>query len=58
MLAEGSGAGIFRTDVAADELAGYCLHAMSAAAGLSSADAVLRLVTVTMAGLSPEPTTA
>ncbi|MFW0773011.1 TetR/AcrR family transcriptional regulator [Paenarthrobacter nitroguajacolicus] len=55
LLAEGSGAGIFRADVAADELAGYCLHALEAASGLSSRDAVLRLVTVTMAGLRPTP---
>lgn len=58
LLGEGAGAGLFRTDVAPDELAGYCLHALDAAAGLSSRDAVLRLVTVTMTGLRPAPQTA
>jgi len=53
LLGEGAAAGIFRTDVAPDELAGYCLHALEAAAGLKSRDAVQRLVNVTMTGLQP-----
>ena len=43
--------GHVRTDVPATELAGYCLHAVGAAAGLSSEAAVRRLVTVTLTGL-------
>ncbi|MBA2423836.1 MAG: TetR/AcrR family transcriptional regulator, partial [Actinobacteria bacterium] len=42
-----------RDDVSPDELASYCLHALSAAGGLSSRAAVRRLVTVTLAGLRP-----
>jgi AcrR family transcriptional regulator len=53
LLAEGAKTGDFRDDVAPDELAGYCLHALSAASRLSSKAAVRRLVTVTMAGLRP-----
>ena len=53
LLREGAEAGVFRTDVAPDELAGYCLHALEAAAGLTSRDAVHRLVNVTMTGLQP-----
>ncbi|WP_433182686.1 TetR/AcrR family transcriptional regulator [Actinoallomurus sp. CA-150999] len=44
-------AGEVRRDVAPDELAGYCLHALGAAVALPSEDAVRRLVQVTMAGL-------
>ena len=53
LLPEGAEAGVFRDDVAPDELAGYCLHALQAAAGLASRDAIQRLVSVTMAGLQP-----
>ena len=42
-----------RDDVAPDELANYCLHALSAASSLPSKVAVRRLVTVTLAGLRP-----
>jgi hypothetical protein len=41
--------------VAPAELAGYCLHALAAAASLPSRAAVHRLVTVTLAGLDPPP---
>lgn len=51
LLVEGAQAGVVREDVAPDELAGYCLHALDAAHGLRSAAAVHRLVRVTMAGL-------
>lgn len=57
LLREGADAGVFRRDVVPDELAGYCLHALEAAAGLKSRDAVQRLVNVTMTGLQP-PTPA
>jgi AcrR family transcriptional regulator len=53
LLAEGATAGTLRDDVPPDELAHYCLHALSAASSLPSAGAVRRLVTVTLAGLQP-----
>ena len=40
-----------RRDVPAEELAGYCLHALAAAADLPSEAAVHRLVEVTLTGL-------
>ena len=46
--------GDLRDDVPPDELASYCLHALSAARGLPSKAAVRRLVTVTLAGLRPQ----
>ncbi|MGP4048208.1 TetR/AcrR family transcriptional regulator [Streptomyces sp. 2A115] len=51
LLAEGARAGDFRDDVAPDELATFCLHALTAAGALRSEAAVARLVTVTLAGL-------
>ncbi|GAA3824549.1 TetR/AcrR family transcriptional regulator [Streptomyces phyllanthi] len=51
LLAEGAQAGVFRDDVAPDELATYCLHALTAAAALPSEAATDRLVTVTLSGL-------
>lgn len=51
VLTEAAEAGDIRGDVAADELAGYCLHALAAAGGLPSKAAVFRLVAVTLAGL-------
>jgi AcrR family transcriptional regulator len=53
LLAEGAEAGELRDDVAPDELASYCLHALAAASSLPSKAAVRRLVTVTLAGLRP-----
>ncbi len=53
LLAEGAKAGELRDDVAPDELASYCLHALAAASSLPSEDAVRRLVAVTLAGLRP-----
>ncbi len=53
LLAEGAKTGDFRDDVAPDELASYCLHALTAASGLSSKAAVHRLVSVIVAGLRP-----
>jgi AcrR family transcriptional regulator len=53
LLAEGRETRDLRDDVAPDELASYCLHALTAAANLPSKAAVRRLVTVTLAGLRP-----
>jgi AcrR family transcriptional regulator len=53
LVAEGAESGDLRDDVAPDELAGYCLHALTAAGNLPSEAAVHRLVTVTLAGLRP-----
>lgn len=55
LLTEGVQAGDIRNDVPAEELAGYCLHALGAASTLPSEAAVRRLVTVTLAGLRPPP---
>src|SRR5260370_1031492 len=51
LLAEGAKSGDFRDDVPPDELARYCLHALTAASSLRSKAAVLRLVNVTLAGV-------
>ena len=53
LVREGAAAGDLRADVAPDELASYCLHALSAASSLASKAAVRRLVKVTLAGLRP-----
>jgi AcrR family transcriptional regulator len=53
LLTEGAKTGDLRGDVAPDELASYCLHALAAAGSLPSKAAVRRLVTVTLAGLRP-----
>ena len=53
LLTEGAEFGDLRDDVAPDELASYCLHALTAAGSLPSKAAVRRLVTVTLAGLRP-----
>ena len=53
LLTEGAKTGDLRDDVAPDELASYCLHALAAASSLPSKAAVRRLVTVTLAGLHP-----
>ena len=54
LLAEGAATGDLRNDVAPDELATYCLHALTAASSLTSKAAVRRLVAVTLAGLRSE----
>jgi AcrR family transcriptional regulator len=51
LVAEGAETGRVRGDVAPDELATYCLHALAAASSLPSKAAVRRLVTITLAGL-------
>lgn len=53
LLTEVAEIGDLRDDVAPDELARYCLHALAAASSLRSKAAVRRLVTVTLAGLRP-----
>jgi AcrR family transcriptional regulator len=53
LLIEAAEAGELRDDVAPDELASYCLHALTAASSVPSKAAVRRLVTVTLAGLRP-----
>jgi AcrR family transcriptional regulator len=53
LLAAGAKSGDFRHDVTPEELARYCLHALTAAGGLRSKAAVHRLVAVTLSGLRP-----
>jgi AcrR family transcriptional regulator len=53
LLTEAAETGYVRDDVVPDELASYCLHALTAASSLPSKAAVRRLVTVTLAGLRP-----
>jgi AcrR family transcriptional regulator len=53
LLTEVAATGNLRDDVAPDELATYCLHALGAASSLPSKAAVRRLVRVTLAGLRP-----
>lgn len=53
LLVEVADSGNLRNDVAPEELAHYCLHALTAASGLPSEKAVQRLVTVTLSGLRP-----
>ena len=55
LLATGAEAGQIRADIASGELAGYCLHALTAAGSLPSEAAVRRLLAVTMSGLRPQP---
>jgi AcrR family transcriptional regulator len=56
LIADGAQAGDLRSDVAPDELASYCLYALTAAGSLPSQAAVERLVAVTLAGLrTPDP---
>jgi len=51
LVREGAASGEVRDDVAPEELASYCLHAVTAAHSLPSKAAVHRLVTVILAGL-------
>jgi AcrR family transcriptional regulator len=53
LLAEAGKIGLIRHDVAPNELASYCLHALTAASSLRSKGAIRRLVTVTLSGLRP-----
>jgi AcrR family transcriptional regulator len=54
-LTEAATEGDVRDDVAPDELASYCLHALAAASRLPSKAAIRRLVALTVAGLRPTP---
>lgn len=51
LIADAAKAGAVRPDIAADELAGYCLATLEAAKGLTSKAAVGRLVTMVMDGM-------
>jgi len=51
--AEAAKTGHLRTDIPPDELASYCLHALSAAANAPSKPGVQRVVDLTLAGLKP-----
>jgi len=53
LLTEAAETGDVRDDVAPEELASYCLHALAAASSLPSKAAVRRLITVILAGLHP-----
>lgn len=53
LLREAAESGDVRDDIPPDELANYCLHALTAAGTLPSKTAVRRLVGVTLAGLRP-----
>jgi AcrR family transcriptional regulator len=53
LLGKAAETGYVRDDVAADELASYCLHALAAASSLPSKAAIRRLVRITLAGLHP-----
>lgn len=53
IITAGTKTGDVRDDVAAQELASYCLHALAAANALTSKAAIRRLVMVTSSGLQP-----
>jgi AcrR family transcriptional regulator len=55
LLVQAAATGDIRDDVAPEELASYCLHALAAASSLPSKAAVRRLASVTLAGLRPSP---
>lgn len=53
LLGEAATTGEVRDDVPLDELASYCLHALTAAGSMASKAAARRLVSVVLAGLRP-----
>ena len=55
LLVDAAAAGVVRSDIPADELVSYCLHALSAASRVSSHASLRRLVALTMAGLRSVP---
>jgi hypothetical protein len=55
LLTEAVKTGDVRNDVAPEELATYCLHALTAATSLPSKAAVHRLTRVTVAGMHVQP---
>ena len=56
LLAEAAEAGAVRQDVPAEELANYCVHALTAA-GNSSTTAIDRLIDVVWTGITSTPST-
>jgi AcrR family transcriptional regulator len=54
VLTHAAKAGDIRDDIAPDELANYCLHALNAAGRLPSKAAVHRLASLTLAGMRPD----
>jgi AcrR family transcriptional regulator len=57
LIREAAERGEVRDDVPAQELAAYCLHALTAAGGMPSKAAFDRLLAVTLAGLRPAEAT-
>jgi AcrR family transcriptional regulator len=55
LLREAAGRGEARDDIPAGELAAYCLHALTAAYGLSSEAALGRLINVILTGVRARP---
>jgi AcrR family transcriptional regulator len=55
LVAEGARTAVLRDDVAPEELATYCLHAIGAASTLRSEASVRRLVQVTLDGMLVRP---
>lgn len=55
LVAQAAHEGSVRSDVGADELTTFCLHALEAAHGSRSNAAIQRLVAVTLDGLRPRP---
>jgi len=53
LIGQAAARGEARGDIPAEELAAYCLHALTAAAALPSDAAVDRLIDVTLTGLRP-----
>jgi AcrR family transcriptional regulator len=51
LVIEAAAAGVVRNDIASEELANYCLHALTAAGALPSKAAVRRLVDLTLDAL-------
>jgi Transcriptional regulator SbtR-like, C-terminal domain len=56
LVADAAEAGTVRQDVPAEELSGYCVHAL-AAAGSSSTPAVDRLLDLVWTGITSTPST-
>ena len=52
LVAEAAAAGVLRRDISAGEMAGYCVHALSAAGDSASSAAVDRLVDVVWDGMT------
>ncbi len=55
LIGEAAARGEARDDIPAAELADYCLHALTAASGLSSEAALGRLINVTLTGVRARP---